>query len=224
LGLDAQSPIPATWLGRVDYDAACKLQIAERDRVIAGESPGTLLLLEHEPVITVGRRGELDDLPHPVARLAAEGILFRTAARGGRATYHGPGQIVGYPVGRLRSLAPDVPTYVWRLEEALIVVAGSLGVEATRAPAARGVWVGDRKLGAVGIAITRGVCWHGFALNVGACLDGFRLIRPCGLDAAATTLSDHVDPPPVEDVATLIADALAAVFGGRIGPLAPTSM
>ena len=179
-------PIHALWLGRLDYDTAHEMQTHERDRVIAGESAGTLLLLEHEPVVTLGRRGDLGDLLVPRDALEARGIAVRETERGGRATYHGPGQLVGYPIAPLSTLAPDVPTYVWRLEETLICVARAVGVHAARRADARGVWVGPAKLGFIGVAISRRVCWHGFSLNAGARPEAFDLIRSCGLDAPTT--------------------------------------
>lgn len=204
--------IEARWLGRVDYDTARDLQISERDRVVARESPGYLFLLEHEPVVTVGRRGPLDDVLAPSEELGATGIAFRHAERGGRATYHGPGQLVGYPVAPLHTLAPDVPIYVFRLEETLIRVAQSLGIPASRGDGARGVWVADRKLASIGVAISRGVCWHGFALNVShESLSGFRFIRPCGLDTPVACLADYVDAPSLVEVASLVAASFAHV-------------
>lgn len=215
-GPPAPNPQPLTpvWLGRRSYDAAHQLQMVVRDRLLAGAMPVALLLTEHDPVITLGRRGDLGDLLVDPSVLAARGIALRFTERGGRATYHGPGQLVGYPVGRLRALAPDVPTYVWRLEETIIRVGGLLGILATRSPGRPGVWVGDGKLASIGIALTRGVCWHGFALNIGPDLEGFRLIRPCGLEAEPTSVARWVrQVPAIEEVADLVAREFRQVFG-----------
>jgi len=181
--------------------------------VAAGERGPTLLLLEHEPVISVGRRGELDDLHVPAEEIERRSIAFRRAERGGRATYHGPGQLVGYPIGPLRSLAPDVCSYVCRLEDALLQTASSLGVDAARRDGQPGIWVGDAKLGSIGVAISRGICWHGFALNLDPELAAFDLIRPCGFDLPATSIA-HCggEGVTVEACARLAADHLAQVF------------
>jgi len=197
------------WLGHIEYDAAHSLQIALRDAVLAGHCDPTLLLLEHEPVITVGRRGDLGDVLTDPATLAARGIAFHQAERGGRATYHGPGQLVAYPIAPLRSMAPDVTTYVRRIEEALIRTVGRLGVVAQRVDCQPGIWVGDAKLGSIGIAVTRGVCWHGFALNVDPDLDAFHLIRPCGLDVDVTSIARCLGhAPPMHELAMMVAEDL----------------
>ena len=204
----------ARWLGRQHYDQAHALQLELRDEVAAGARPPTLLLLEHEPVVTVGRRGELDDLLVPPDELERRGIAFRRTERGGRATYHGPGQLVGYPIAPLRALAVDVSTYVCRIEEALIYSASSLGVEAARRDGQPGLWVVDAKLASVGIAVSRGVCWHGFALNVDPDLDAFSLIRPCGFDLPVTSIAQCVgSAPAIEETAELVAEQFARVFG-----------
>lgn len=220
-----QSPTPgpfrprmrAVWLGRASYDGAHALQIALRDGIVAEAASPTLLLLEHDPVITFGRRGEMGDLLAEPEALAARGIAVRFTERGGRATFHGPGQLVGYPVAPLRTLALDLPTYLWRLEETLIRAAASLGIAATRCPDLRGVWVGDAKLASLGIAVSRGVCWHGFALNVNPDLSAFDLIRPCGLQAQPTSLSRCSGrSPPVAAVAQLVAGEFGRVFGVEV--------
>ncbi|MBM2810206.1 MAG: lipoate-protein ligase [Chloroflexi bacterium] len=205
--------LPSRWLGRLRYDDAHSLQIRVRDAIIGGGSNRELLLLEHEPVITYGRRGELGDVLVSPTELAKLGISLRAAERGGRATYHAPGQLVGYPIVRLRTLAPSVPAYVWGLEDALIGTAARLGVVSGRREGLHGVWVGNAKLTSIGIAITHGVCWHGFALNVDPDLSRFDLIRPCGLEAPTTSIAALVGhAPPVEDVATLVAEEIARVF------------
>jgi lipoyl(octanoyl) transferase len=205
-----------SWLGRKPYDEAHALQIELRDAVIAGAAHDSLLLLEHDPVITFGRRGPLDDLRVGADVLAERGIAVRATERGGRATYHGPGQLVGYLIAPLRSLAPDVTTYVCRVEEAMIRASAALGVEAFHHPEGRGVWTRDGKLGFVGIAVRRGVCWHGFALNVDPDLSAFDLIRPCGLDVPVTSLAYRVCPaPPMAKVAALVGkEIVAAMIGG----------
>jgi lipoate-protein ligase B len=217
----AHHELQAWWLGRVDYERAHALQIRIRDRIIAGEAPATLLLLEHDPVVTYGRRGESGDLKHSLAQLEARGIAVREAERGGRATYHGPGQLVGYPIVRVRSVAANMPAYVCALEEAVIQTLAALGITAERRPGQPGVWVGEKKIAAVGIAVTHGVAWHGFAINVGHDLSGFDAIRPCGLDIPVTSIAHeiaqdapgHVPAPSVRDVADLAAVHVGDALG-----------
>ena len=204
----------AQWLGRQSYDAAHELQLDLHAQIAAGERPPTLLLLEHEPVITVGRRGEMNDLLVSQQELERRGIAFRRAERGGRATYHGPGQLVGYLIGPLRTLAPDVCAYVCRLEEALLGTATILGVDANRRDGQPGVWVGDAKLGSIGVAISHGVCWHGFALNLDPDPAGFEAIRPCGFDLPVTSIAACGGRlASAEEAARLVAEELAEGFG-----------
>ena len=180
---------------------------------LAGQCDPTLLLLEHDPVITVGRRGDLGDVLVDAATLGARGIAFHQAERGGRATYHGPGQLVAYPIAPLRSMARDVTTYVRRIEEALIRTVARVGLMAEQRECQPGVWVGDAKLGSIGIAITRGVCWHGFALNVDPDLDAFRLIRPCGLEVEVTSIARCLGhAPPMHELAMMVAEELARPY------------
>jgi lipoyl(octanoyl) transferase len=207
-------PLQASWLGRLHYDQAHALQLEIRDVVAAGVHLPTLLLLEHDPVVTVGRRGELDDLRASPAELERRGVAFRRTERGGRATYHGPGQLVGYPLMPLRALGLDVTSYVCRVEETLIATVASLGVTAERRDGQPGIWVGDEKLGSIGIAVSRGVAWHGFALNVDPDLAAFDVIRPCGLDLPVTSIARcRGFTPTVEQAAGVVADEFARVFG-----------
>jgi len=204
--------VKAMRLGRLSYDEAHATQVALRDALIAGSGDNTLLLLEHEPVMTYGRRGPTDDLRVSVEEIKSRGIEVRATERGGQTTYHGPGQLVGYVVGRLHDLAPDVPTYVWRIEDALIRSAATLGVTADRCHCGHGVWIGEQKLGSVGIAVSRGICWHGFALNVDVELSPFELIRPCGLDVEMTSLAKQGVAQSVEEVAAIVSHHLAEVL------------
>ena len=216
----AHSVLEAWWLGRVDWDRAHALQTAIRDLVIAGKRPPTLLMLEHEPVVTYGRRGESGDLKHSLAQLEEAGIAVRASERGGRATYHGPGQLVGYPIVRVRSVAANMPAYVCALEEAIIQTLSALGIHGERVEGQPGVWIGGEKIAAVGVAVTHGVAWHGFSINCGNDLSGFDAIRPCGLDIPVTSIARQiakVAPPAVHgpsahDIADLavvhVADAL----------------
>jgi lipoyl(octanoyl) transferase len=208
-------------LGRVGYDEALALQQELVEARRAGASENTLLLLEHPPVITLGvktRRGP----SHIVASsetLEAEGVAVHETGRGGDVTYHGPGQLVGYPIFDLRPDRCDVHRYVRDLEEALIVAAARFGVAAGRVAGLTGVWVGppgaEEKLAAIGIRISRWITSHGFALNVATDLRHFDLIVPCGITDRGVTslerlLGRSVPMPEVEDA---VVAGFLQVFG-----------
>jgi lipoyl(octanoyl) transferase len=177
--------MPELWvchLGRVDYAEAAELQERLRDRVRAGELPETMLLLEHPPVYTVGRRTTEADLPLP-----SVGIEVVSTPRGGQLTYHGPGQLVGYPIMRVER----VPEFVLTMERAIVAALGDAGLEAGTRLGHRhvGVWVGERKIASVGIHIAQGISAHGFAVNVENDLAPFRQVVACGLpDVTMTSL------------------------------------
>jgi lipoate-protein ligase B len=146
-----------------------------------------LLLLEHPPVFTMGRRGGRDNLCVSEAFLQQKGIEVVNIERGGDITYHGPGQLVGYPIIKLRNRGISVVDYVGKLEEIMIRTAGDFGVPAQVDDRNRGVWVGDCKLGSIGIAVRRGIAFHGFALNVNTDLKPFNWVNPCGLEGVGVT-------------------------------------
>lgn len=218
-----RSPSPATRppldvvrVGVVSYDQAARLQqrlvaLRQADRIA-----DRLLLLEHPPVITLGvaARERRDNVLATAAELARAGVEVRTARRGGDVTYHGPGQLVGYPVIRLAADRRDVHRYVRDLEEVLIRTAAHFGVRAGREPGLTGVWVGRDKLAAIGVRFSRWVTSHGFALNVTTDLDRFRLIRPCGIyDRGVTSLAALTGGAPAADeVAAVVAARFADVF------------
>ncbi len=179
-------------IGTVDYLAAWELQREVHQRVVEG-GQDTVLLLEHPPVFTAGKRTDPHEHPLPVGRAA--GVPVIDVDRGGKITFHGPGQLVGYPIVRLPGHV-KVVDYVRRLEEALIATCGELGVETARVPGRSGVWLhaGDgrreRKVAAIGIRVSRGVAMHGFALNCDVELGWYDTFVPCGIeDAAVTSLS-----------------------------------
>jgi lipoyl(octanoyl) transferase len=149
--------------------------------------PDQLLLLEHPPVITLGRGGDLRNLLAPAAQLDRERVRFYETTRGGDITYHGPGQLVGYPIVHLGEGNRDVRKYVTKIEEVLIRTVAEFGIEAVRADGKRGIWVGNDKIAAIGVRIARWVTSHGFALNVNTNLEHFRLITPCGLQGTSVT-------------------------------------
>ncbi len=196
------------------------LPMWERQRVLAatrarGEVGDRLLLLEHGHVYTNGRRGDRRHLLVDGAELRSLGAAYHEVDRGGDVTYHGPGQLVGYPIVDLDRLRLGARDYVRGVEAALIRTVARFGVEAAAVPGFTGVWVGDEKLAAIGVRITRGVAYHGFALNVDPDLSYFGRIVPCGIpDRGVTSLARLLGRPvSVDDVAPVCADAFAAVFG-----------
>jgi len=220
LGLD----LPSAGLVQVsmnveDWEAAALHEIVARveDEARARDAvPDTLWLLEHPPTITLGRRAEPADVLVDGARLAALGIRVHDTNRGGLVTYHGPGQLVGYPICALRELTGgDVVRYVSGLEETLIRVLDGYGIRGERDACHRGVWVGGAKIGAVGVAISRGVTMHGFALNLQPDLAHFGLIRPCGIADRDVTSVAALLGRPVDLTAS--ADATASAFGTVFG-------
>jgi len=183
-------------LGRVPYDAGLELQNQLVEDRRAGRIGDTLLLLEHPPVITLGvkTRGKSTNIVASARVLEKEGVTVFETGRGGDVTYHGPGQLVGYPIFDLNPDRRDVHRYVRDLEEALIVAVRHFGVDGTRIPGLTGVWVGEagreEKLAAIGVRISRWITSHGFALNVSPDLRHFGLIVPCGIvDRGVTSLA-----------------------------------
>ena len=173
--------------GRVEYGAALALQhrlveLRRCDRV-----PDTLVLLEHPPVITLGRNVDRRNLLVSDQELAQRGVELFQVERGGDVTFHGPGQLVGYPVFRLQSGVVGVRQFVEMVESALVRALDRLGVKAGLKPGFIGVWISGRKIASVGIAVSRGVTFHGFALNVTTDLTWFRLMNPCGLSRVEMT-------------------------------------
>lgn len=205
--------LQAAWLGSVDYAAAWAWQRELYLSRLEAERPDTLMLLEHPHTYTLGRRAIAEDLVYGEAERAARGISMYEVDRGGRATYHGPGQLVGYPILKLGDRY-DVITYLRKLEEVVIRTAADLGVEARRDPDHTGVWVGTDKLGAIGVKITRGITMHGFALNVTTDLAMFSGIVPCGLqDRWVTSIEARTGVRhSVKAVGELAANHLADAF------------
>lgn len=205
------------WLGRgVAYRDAMSLQDARHEALRRDESPDTLFLLEHAPVYTLGRSAHRENLLWDPARCAARGIDVVETNRGGDVTYHGPGQLVAYPVLRLRGRGMGVIDYVTALEEVVIRALHGLGCTgAGRDPRNRGVWVGDAKICAIGVRVSQGITRHGFALNVSTDLADFDGIVPCGLaDASVVSLERLLGRPVDRDrVRKRIEADFAAVFG-----------
>ncbi len=169
-------------LGRCDYDAAWARQKEFHARIVADPaSPAYLILVEHPPVITLGRRADRANVLFSAAELAERGVQLREVDRGGDVTYHGPGQLVAYPIMRLSGKRRDVHSYFRSLEQVIIDLLDEYGITAGRQEGLTGVWVGDEKICAMGVAIKRWITYHGLALNVSTDLDHFRLITPCGI-------------------------------------------
>jgi lipoate-protein ligase B len=171
----------------IEYRTAWDFQRELIAAKIKSDLPDILILLEHNPVITLGRRGNRQHIRASPEALIAEGINIYHVERGGEVTYHGPGQIVGYPIMNLGNWRRDVSWYIFSLEEVLIRTLGDFGIEGTRNRLNRGVWVADRKIGSIGVAITRWVTYHGFSLNVSPNMSHYHLITPCGLEGIEVT-------------------------------------
>jgi lipoyl(octanoyl) transferase len=203
-------------LGVVPYAQGLDLQKQLVEQRKAGHIPDQLLLLEHPPVITLGVkvRNDRSNILATPAALAAEGVELFEAGRGGDVTYHGPGQLVGYPIVDLRPDRCDVHRYVRDLEQVMIDAAATFGVAAERVPGLTGAWVNGAKLAAIGVRISRWITSHGFALNVGTNLSHFDLIVPCGIaDRGVTSLSRLTGRTVrVGDVEDAVVGAVASVF------------
>lgn len=204
-------------LGVVPYQDALDLQRALVEERRADRIPDQLVLLQHPPVITLGVKAR-NDRSHVLASpdvLEEEGVELFESGRGGDVTYHGPGQLVGYPILDLRPDRCDVHQYVRDLEEVLIGTAGRFGVTASRISGLTGVWVGKEKLAAIGVRIARWITSHGFAFNISTDLRHFNLIVPCGItDKGVTSLERLLDRPvPLADVEDACIAEFATVFG-----------
>jgi lipoate-protein ligase B len=208
-------------LGTLPYREAWDLQRELVLRRGAGEIPDTLLLLSHPPVITLGRGGTADHLVATADQLTARGVEFVETDRGGDITFHGPGQIVGYTIVDLASRGRDLHRFLRDVEDVLIRALAAFGIEAGRAPGLTGVWVGDAKVAAIGIRVTRWITHHGFALNVDTDLSFFDLIVPCGIADRRVTSMRALLGRPVERAA--VEDALARAFGEVFAPGRTTS-
>ncbi len=211
------SPLSFRWLGRVTHEAALQLQYDLVDQRRTGAIGDTILLLEHEPVYTIGRTPDKSSLssqadspavplPHPVVEIS----------RGGQATYHGPGQLVGYPVLDLQHRGRDLHQYLRALESALIAFSCHLGAEAGRREGMTGVWVGPRKLASIGVGVRHWISLHGFAINITPeSMSGFTAITPCGLPGVTMTCLAHETksaPDSVESAAREMQPHLASAL------------
>ena len=216
-------------LGLVEYEDGLNLQKAFATARKGSSVPDVLMLLEHPPVLTMGRGGKAVNILAPAAELDRLGVRLHETDRGGDVTYHGPGQVVGYPVVNLAPDRCDVRRYVRDIEEMMIATVGDYGLKADRIDGWTGVWLGEkgkdaRKIGAVGVHISRWITTHGFALNVNTNLSHFGLIVPCGIaEAGVTSLEKELGgKQPLPDVKKLLAQHLAERLGAQLITTQPT--
>jgi lipoyl(octanoyl) transferase len=203
-------------LGRMRYADAFALQQAFVERRKRGAIPDQLLIVEHPHVITMGRNGHDENLLCAPDLLERAGIEFQRADRGGDVTYHGPGQIVGYPIFDLREWKRDVVAYVRGLEQVLIDALAEFGIAAGREAGATGVWTSEGKIAAIGVHIRRWVTSHGFALNVETDLSYFRYIVPCGLTKPVTSMQALGCQADRDQVVAALARSFARVFDREV--------
>ncbi len=201
-------------LGITDYNQAHELQKRLMREHIEGRGTNTLLLLQHNPVITIGRSGGKNNILVSEAALAKAGIQVCEIERGGDVTYHGPGQLTGYPIIDLRGFKKDAHWYLRQLEEVVIRVLAEYGIVGERVDDYTGVWVGNEKIAAIGVAIRRWITYHGFAFNVHPDLSHFGMITPCGItDKGITSLEKLLGcKTDMEEVTDRTVSAFAEVF------------
>ena len=213
-------------LGLTPYKEALSLQRRLAELRARGCIGDLLLLLQHPPVITLGRGGRKEHLLAPESSLSAMGIEFFQVERGGDITYHGPGQLIGYPILDLTEHGRDVRRYLRRLEGVLIETLATWGIEASRVIGRTGVWAGGGKIASIGIHVSRWVTRHGFALNVDTDLTPFELIVPCGIQGATpTSMAKTLCRPVVMDeVIPTLAERFEATFGACLVPTSLTGL
>lgn len=202
-------------LGLIGYTECLKLQMDIVDLRHKGGIGDIVLLLEHNPVITIGRSGGEDALLVTSERLAQAGVELFNTDRGGNITYHGPGQLVGYPIFDLREYGKDAHLFLRNLEKAVIGAIGDFGVAGEAVPGLTGVWVNGDKICSIGVAARRWISYHGFAVNVDPNFKHWALLHPCGLiGRQVTALSMHVDPcPSMDAVKSAAVYNIAYIFG-----------
>ena len=210
----SRRPLQVQRLGCVPYGPTLELQKERHREVVEGVSDDTLLLLEHTPVITTGRNTGDGHILVSEDALKEKGVDLYRAGRGGDVTFHGPGQIVGYPILKLQDGEKDVRRFVWKMEEVLIRTADDYGVVAERVEGLRGIWVGNDKLAAIGVRLSRWTTMHGFAINITTDLSGFDLVVPCGLTGRGVTSLRRLcgEAPNLKDVEDRLIVHLAAIF------------
>lgn len=203
-------------LGKVSYRKALEIQLKLLEMRTNGEIGDTLLLLEHPPTFTIGRRGNMGNLLAAKNYLSKAGIHFEVISRGGDITYHGPGQLVGYPIMDLNGMGRDIHKYLRNLEETIILSLADFGIRGRRIKGITGVWTKWHKIASIGVGVRRWVTYHGFALNVNTDLSYFDMIVPCGIENVKMTSiqrwlgkKEYIDMPEAEDS---IINAFSQVF------------
>jgi lipoate-protein ligase B len=182
-------PCAATWLGLTDYRAAFDLQKRLWKERLEGRIDDTILLLEHPPTLTIGKSGKISNLLVTQDELTSQGVSLFFTDRGGDVTYHGPGQLVVYPILDLNNHGKDIHRYIFNLQEVVIRTLSDFGIQARRDEKYIGVWVNDEKIAAIGVAVHKWITMHGLALNVDPQLEHFNLINPCGIrDKGVTSM------------------------------------
>lgn len=200
--------------GRVEYSDALRLQRKVRELRGADAVPDTLILLEHPRVVTLGKHANAANLLVPESVLSERGIQVVRTERGGDITFHGPGQLVGYPVFRLRTGLVGVRRYVELVQQALVRALTDVGVRSSTRDGYVGVWCGERKIASIGVAVRRGITFHGFALNVCTDLSYFELMRPCGMARVRmTSVLQQGGNPDADAVAAAVASGFENAFG-----------
>jgi len=209
-----QIPCRAVWLGNIDYLEAHGLQLALVEKVHSGQEPNTLLFLEHPHVYTKGRLSKQSDVLLPEDELATKGVPVYETDRGGQVTYHGPGQLVVYPIVNLKDWGGPVK-YVRSLEQVMIATLAEMGITAHCESGNTGVWTGHGKIAAIGVKISRGIAFHGFALNVNTDLTYYQNIIPCGISDRPVTSMASILGQPVD--LELVRYGLVYQFGREFG-------
>jgi lipoate-protein ligase B len=209
----------------VEYTDGLELQRTVRELRSAGAIPDTLILLEHPPVVTLGKHASSSNLLVSESVLSQRGIQIIRTERGGDVTFHGPGQLVGYPVFRLRSGLVGVRRYVELVQQALVRALADVGVAGSVRRGYIGVWSGDKKIASIGVAVRQGITFHGFALNVRTDLSYFELMRPCGIaDVQMTSILQEGGDQDIETVAAAVVSGFEQVFGLRFQRNLPRSL
>jgi len=226
MGPTMRPPLACLPLRTLGYEEAFREQVRLRDACIEGSGTDCLMLVEHPPTVTIGRSGGPHDVLADAERLATLGVRVVETNRGGEVTYHGPGQLVAYPVIDLRRRGRDLHRYLRDLEAWLVGLCRSYGVPAHADSPHTGVWVAGRKIASIGIAVRRWIAYHGAALNVSTDLTQFGLIVPCGLPGVTMTSLERelgAAPPPAE-VAERAAESFAECFGMALMAAEPRAL
>lgn len=205
-------------LGLVDYGQALQVQESLHKKRVAGEISDTLILLEHPPVLTLGSSGKSENILLSGEELTRAGISIYKIGRGGDITYHGPGQLVGYPIIDLRERGRDISRYIWEIEEVIIQLLLEYNIYGTRLQGLRGVWVENEKICAIGVQVRKWVTMHGFALNINTNLAHFGYIVPCGIvNKGVTSLSQILgNDLDMKEVGEKVVNHFGQVFGATI--------